>query len=325
MIRDPKRVAVGVCALLAAVLAPTAGASQFVDVVLGRAPVALRVDGAGRAMLYYRKSGAARHVFVRGAVNARYPSQNVRQVRFRVDYSGGWRTTHRPLWKSFRSSCGSYDGPSLPYLVAACRAPNGSYWAVQEWRVDLPNLGFPPWTFRQRSSSLHLSHWTGAVASLEVHTDWVYSRHFQEVFGQATYRGRPVHGFRSTRYGAPIDGYSRLIYLDTLGSRYGAGWRRENAFLPHGPTGVFCHGFFRVNVRTGGHAVPPSYRGSSRGPGVGTRYRLTLMGPGVTPDVAVVVPGLHAFRRGSADPAYETDQNRVLDRLSAGGRWCHQH
>jgi hypothetical protein len=324
VIRGPVRVAVGVCVMLAALLPPAAAASQFVDVVPGRTAVTLKVDRSGRAMLYYRKPGGARHVLVRGAVNARYPNPYVRQVHFRLDYSGGWRSTHRPLWKSFRSACGSYDGPSLPYLVAACRAPNGSYWAVQEWRVDLPDLGFLPWTYRQRSLSLHVSHWTGAVASLEVHTDWVYSRRFHEVFGQAIYRGRPLHGFRSSHYGAPLDGFSRLIYLDTLDSRYGAGWRRENAFLPHGPNGVFCHGFFRVNVRTGGHAVPPSYRGRSRGPGTGRSYRLTLMGPGVTPDVAVVVPGLHAFR-ASADAAYEAQQNHELDRLTAGGRWCRQH
>jgi hypothetical protein len=50
------------------------------------------------------------------------------------------------------------------------------------------------------------------------------------------------------------------------------------------------------------------------------------MGPGVTPDVAVTLPGLHDFRPGNpADVAYEAQQNRILDRLAAGGRWCHRH
>jgi hypothetical protein len=38
------------------------------------------------------------------------------------------------------------------------------------------------------------------------------------------------------------------------------------------------------------------------------------------------VPGLHRFRRGNlADIAYEKGQNAILDRLAAGGRWCHRH
>jgi hypothetical protein len=176
--------------------------------------------------------------------------------------------------------------------------------------VDEPDFGVPPWTVRQRSFSLRVSHWT-VVARLEVYTDWIYAGRFHEVFGRASYRGRPVYGFSSTSRGAPTDGYGRLVYLDTFGSAWGPGWRRENAFLPHRPTGVFCAGF---------------YRRGGRGPGNGRRYRLTLMGPGVTPDVAVTVPGLHDFRRGnSADVAYEAQQNRTLDRLAAGGRWCHRH
>jgi hypothetical protein len=306
------------------VLPPAAGASQFIDVVQGRTPVELRVDRSGRAMLYYAKPSGTRHVLVGGAVNARSPNPSVRQVRFHVDYSGGWQSTHQALWKTFRSVCAPYDGPALPFLVAACRAPNGSYWAVQEWRVDLPNLGFPPWTVRQRSLSLHVSHWNGPLAQLEVHTDWVYGHRFHEVFGRATYRGVPVHGFRSTVDGAPLDGYGRLIYLDTLDSRYGTGWRRENAFLPHGPNGIFCHGFFRADTASGGHVAPPGYRGR-RGPGNGKSYRLTFMGPGVTPDVSVVVPGLHDYSGSAGDRAYEAAENAILDRLAAGGRWCHHH
>jgi hypothetical protein len=295
---------------LAVILPPAATASGFVDVVRGRTPVTLKADGT-RAMVYYAKGGVGRHVLVSGAVNARWPNRAVRQVRFRLDHSGGWKTTGRLLWKTFRDHCGSYDGPALPYLVAACRAPNGSYWAVQEWRVDSPNFGMPPWTVRQRSFSMRISHWSTPVASLEVHADWIYNGRFHEVFGRATYLGRPVYGFRSTSRGAPLDGYSRLVYLDTFGSSYGRGWWRENAFLPHRPTGVFCVGFYPRN---------------GRGPGNGSRYRVTLMGPGVTPDVAVTLPGLHKFRRGNPeDAAYEEQQNAALDRLAAAGRWCHRH
>jgi hypothetical protein len=54
--------------------------------------------------------------------------------------------------------------------------------------------------------------------------------------------------------------------------------------------------------------------------------RVTMVGPGVTPDVAGTAAGLDDFRRGnSADAAYEARQNRILDRLAGGGRWCHRH
>jgi hypothetical protein len=38
------------------------------------------------------------------------------------------------------------------------------------------------------------------------------------------------------------------------------------------------------------------------------------------------VPGLHKFRKGNPDDAaYEKQQNALLDRLTAGARWCHHH
>ncbi len=304
------RAAIVALTALAVAMPPAASASQFVDLVRGQAPVTLKVDRGNRAMVYYQKGGAARHVLVTGAVNARQPSRAVRQVRFRIDYSGGWRTTRRALWKSFPNACGAYDGPALPHLVAACKAPNRSYWALQEWMVDQPNFGVLPWTVRQRSYSLRISHWSTPVAQVELHADWIYAGRFHEVFGRANYLGHPVYGFSSTSRGAPTDGYGRLLYLDTFGSAYGSGWRRENAFLPHRPNGVFCAGFYRHN---------------GRGPGNGSRYRITMIGPGVTPDVASTVSGLHDFSHNTSDASYEAQQNRILDRLAAGGRWCHRH
>jgi hypothetical protein len=149
------------------------------------------------------------------------------------------------------------------------------------------------------------------VAQIELHTDWIYAGRWHEVFGRATYLGQPIFGFASTSAGAPTDGYGRLLYLDTFGSRYGSGWRRVNSFLPHRPTGVFCAGLYAVGGRP---------------PGNGSRYRVTMIGPGVTPDVQYQIAGLHAFnRRNPADVAYEAQENAILDRLAAGGRWCHHH
>ena len=292
--------------VLAAVALPKAAhASQFIDVVRHHAPVTLEVDQAGQAMVYYEKAGH-RHVLVSGAVNARQPSRDVPQVHFRLDYSGGGT-----LWKHFRNSCGAYDGPSQAFVVAACRAPDGSYWAVQEWMVDTPDFGVDPSTARERSFSIRVSHWSGPTAQLEVYTKWIYANRWQEVFGRATYLGKPIYGFNSTRQGAPTDAYGRLIYLDSLDSSYGPGWQRVNSFLPHRPNGVYCVGIYPYL-----HHPPAN----------GSQYRATLVGPGVTPDVQEAVPGLHKFRKGNPDDAaYEKQQNALLDRLTAGARWCHHH
>jgi hypothetical protein len=296
---------IALAALAAVALPQAAHASQFIDVVRHHAPVTLKVNQAGQAMVYYSKAGQ-RHVLVSGAVNARQPTQGVPQVHFRLDYSGGGT-----LWKNFRSSCGAYDGPHLAFLVVACDAPDGSYWAVQEWMVDIPDFGVAPSTARQRSFSIRVSHWSGPTAQLEVYTKWIYGNRWQEVFGHATYLGKPVYGFRSTRQGAPTDAYGRLIYLDSLDSSYGRGWQRVNSFLPHRPNGVYCVGIYPYL-----HHAPAD----------GSQYRATLVGPGVTPDVQVTVLGLHKFRRGNPDDeAYEKQQNALLDRLTAGARWCHQH
>src|SRR5207247_1338431 len=82
-------------------------------------------------------------------------------------------------------------------------------------------------------TALQRSHWSGPLAKLQVWSDWVYRGRFQQLFGRLTYRGRAVHGFGTTRYGAPTDHYGRLLYLDTYDSGYGSGWRRENSFVAH--------------------------------------------------------------------------------------------
>jgi hypothetical protein len=114
------------------------------------------------------------------------------------------------------------------------------------------------------------------------------------------YNGQPIYGFGTTNVGAPTDSFGRLIYLDTFGSVYGPGWKRENSFVPHNPTGVFCYGFYSFDPTKGGYRHPPGAT-ERRGPGTGSQYRLTLSGPGVTPNVDVIVPGMHNFDKSNPD------------------------
>ena len=280
----------------------------------------LATNQFGEALLTYHAHGKLRRVLVWGAVDALKPLKGEHQVKFKLDYSGGYGKYHRNYWATFKNQCLPYDGPALPNVIAECKAPDGSYWAVQQWAQPLPDLGFTPWAPQLRAQWMEVSHWTSDVAKLTATTDWVYGGRFEQVFGQLTYRGNPVYGFGTTNVGAPTDSFGRLIYLDTFNSTYGSGWRRENSFVPHNPTGAFCYGFYPFDPTRGGYQHPRGQT-AARGPGVGEKYRLTASGPGVTPNVATIVPGLHAFDRANAeDVGYQQAQAALLQ--SMGDRSC---
>ena len=251
-------------ALLAVV--PVAHASELIDRNASR--ISLAVSDDGKALVTYRAQGKLHRVLAWGAINAIPPTRSRPQVKLKLDYSGGWGTFRRPVWKTFRNACQAYDGPQLHWLLTACKAPDGSYWALQKWQRMLPNYGLNP-TPQQAVWELRLSHWTGDLPVLEVSTNWAYRR-FDHIFGRFTYLGSPVFGFRATPVGVPLDTFGRNLYVDTFDSAYGPGWKRENSFLMHTGSGAFCYGFFRH---------------SKRPVGKGRRYRATIIGPGVTPDI----------------------------------------
>ena len=224
----------------------------------------LQASARGEALLTYRTGGTSKSVLVWGAQNALAPTRARAQVKFQLDYSGG----NYGRGGGFPNTCRHYDGPPLRWLVAACKAGDGSYWAVQSWQRMLPNYGVHP-SAEQAAWELRLSHWTGPIAVLEVKTNWAYRR-YDHLYGRFTYLGTPVYGFRATSSGVPLDTFGRNLYVDTFNSTYGAGWRRENSFLTHTGSGAFCYGFFP-------HGPHPA--------GSGLRYRGTIIGPGVTPDV----------------------------------------
>jgi hypothetical protein len=139
---------------------------------------------------------------------------------------------------------------------------------------NLPDYGVSP-DAAQSQMEIHLSHWTGKnLAALTVHADWSYAGRWNHLWGTFTFDGLGVYGLASTRVGVPLDSFGRNIYVDTYRSVYGPGWRRENSFLTHGPRGSWC---YSVNP----HDAHPA--------GTGSQYRLTVLGPGVTPDVSVTV------------------------------------
>lgn len=274
----------------------------------------LTVSADGRALVTYHAQGRKWNVLVWGAIGARQPSKEREQVELRVDRSGGWGTFGRPVWKTMRSRCGPYRGPQLSYLVAACTASDGSHWALQRWQRYQANYGIPPWKAGHGAWELRVSHWRGEVARFEAWTDWSYSGRWHHLFGRLTYEGRPVYGFEHDILGDPLDSYGRVLYLDTLDSAYGPGWRRENGFLARDPDGTFCYGFVPHKTHTG----------EQRPAANGRRYRLSVSGPGVTPDVTWEGDGLPNF--DGSNPAHvkrEAEMNALQRQIAWGGQVCH--
>jgi hypothetical protein len=143
---------------------------------------------------------------------------------------------------------------------------------------------------------LRLSHWTGDVPRLTIRFGWSYHR-YQQLYGVYTFGGHGVFGFRSTPSGAPRDSFGRNVYVDTLDSSYGPGWKRENTFLTHVGAGGFCYGLYP-------HGAHPS--------GTGKRYRATAIGPGVAPDAVWEGPAPARPYDRAADTAADADMRELL-------------
>lgn len=261
-----RRIALLLVTVLAASLAATAHASQLID--RNANGVKLAVDSKGEALITYTSGGKVKHVLAWGAENAIAPTRARAQVAFKLDYAGGWGKYHKNYWQTFKNTCKPYDGPALAWEVTACKASDGSYWALQSWQRMLPDYGVTP-NADEASWELRLSHWTGNLPVLTIQTDWAWQQ-WDHLFGTFTYDGGPVFGFKASSGGNPLDTFGRNIYVDTFDSAYGSGWHRENSFLTHTGDGVFCYSF-------NPHGSHPS--------GKGTKYRATVEGPGVTPDV----------------------------------------
>jgi hypothetical protein len=274
----------------------------------------LKVGASGTAVVSYTTAaGKRRNVLVSGAVNglAHQEEPGQRQQRFAFDYSGGWKTKRNGrFWRTVRDTCRPYDGPPLPFFVTGCKARDGSYWALQAWQRNLPMRGFEPWTARQRAVELHVSHWSGELPVLEIHRHWTYGRTLQGFFGRLTYRGAPVFGLR-TPSPTVTDEWARNISIDTFDSDYGPGWRHDTALATHRGNGGFCYSFVRQSPPRGYPSDKPN------GDGLGEKYRISAIGPGVTPIVQVTVPRLRSF-----DAAEQREARKRFDEILGNDAHC---
>jgi hypothetical protein len=268
--------------LLALVLPGLASAAEIVDRSV--ASPELSINNRNVALVTYSVRGVKRHVLYWGAVNW--------ADAFKRDYSGGWKSKVAD-YQRFSNVCKPYTGPELAFVVAACDAPDGSHWALQQWSRLWRNYGGD-----KAPAELYISHWRGNTADLSIKTDYSYHGKHQHLWGDLTFHHKPVYGLKHTLQGVPTDKQGRNIYVDFL---KGPTWRRVNSFLTHPRTAGFCYTF----------ANHPGSSPAWDGQGTGDAYRATAIGPGVSPIVQThFAPPLPYDT--STDDAANAEQKQLL-------------
>ncbi len=271
------------------VLPVAAGAAEIVD--RNVAVPSLQVDGSNVALVSYTVHGAQRHVLYWGAVDW--------TGKFSRDYSGGWKSKVAD-YRRFSNRCKPYTGDALPLMIAACDAPDGSHWALQQWARLWSNYGGD-----KAANELYISHWRGKLPELAIQTDYSYHGKHQHLWGVFTFRAKPVYGTKWTKQGVPTDSQGRNIYVDFLASNNQ--WHRVNSFLTHPPTAGFCYTF----------ADHPASSPAWNGQGTGVAYRATAIGPGVTPLVQV-----HFAPPGPYDETTDAAANAAQAEVLKGDPRC---
>jgi hypothetical protein len=290
-------------AALAGALAPGAIGSQ--TLASNVTNVQLAVNKKGEALVTYsRADGTVKHVLAWGALDAASDA-TAPQPRFKLDTAGGWgKYRNARYWRTFGNACRPYAGPSLPYGVAGCTAPDGTFWALQSWQRVQPLRGVAAFLPSHMAWELHLSHWSTALPVLEVSPNWTYGGSLEGLFGRLLYAGKPVFGSRTpTR--ARNDQNARYVYIDTFNSAYGPGWKRDGAKVTHLGSGGFCYSFAPLAQPPAGYPAVPTVSGR------GERHRVTAMGPGVTPDVVWERAALGAYD-ADADGAFDALFDSIL-------------
>ena len=181
-----------VAALLAAlVLVPAAAASQPLG-DLNVTGLTLAVNTTWHALLSYRREDGRPRAMCSPGRDQR-PTAVAERAAGRVPASttpaGCAASAAAPPRGSSTAARPTTDRRS-PFLVAACKAPDGTYWAVQAWQRLLPMRGFAPWLPDQGKLEFHVSHWSGPLALLEVSQNWTYGGRWQGLFGRLSYDGQ---------------------------------------------------------------------------------------------------------------------------------------
>jgi hypothetical protein len=221
-------------ALLAVVLLGFAApAEASISIAKNVQRPALRVDALGNAEVSWSAGGARRTLLV-PAVGLYLPGGRISTA----DVS-------RPT-----------TIPGLPFARVTRRAPDGTIYALQTWRVV---EGGPV--------ELHFSRWKGSRTTVTLTAEPASGS--ERLIGRAQFQGKPVAGYSRTNSGIR---YRIFAYLDCFSCPM-PGWRRLSGVAPR------ADGTFRLLVQSG-------FRG--------TRYRVTVAGPNLgrtlAPDASAITP-----------------------------------
>ena len=284
-------------------------AAQLVD--RNATGVKIRRTRRARRSLTYRKGGA-------------------RQARARLgrdqrDRAEGGRAPGRSSSSTTRAAGASTTrctgrlrlGRAASTTVRRCRTsspparrPTGRTGPRRAGRSRFPDLGFTPWLPELSAKWLEVSHWTGSSRSSRARTG--STRAVPELFGRITYKGQPVYGFGTTRFGAPTDGFggSSTSTRTTRCTAQAGGARTRSSRTTRPASSVTAstlrpdEGRLQASARIDGEARPRQRRGV---PPDGER-------PGVTPNIATIVDGAHPYDRRAADVARQERQSRCSAR-----------
>ena len=293
------RLAVLLAVLTAVAVPATASASEIID--RNASDVSLKVAQNGQALVSFNARGKRWNVLAWGAINALQPTTARKQVEFKLDYSGGYGTYKRDVWKTFKNACRAYDGPELQWFVAGCKAADGSYWALQSWQRALPNYGLKatPKQSRLGASAVALARRAaGADGQPELGLPQVPPHlRLVHVPRQAGPRLQVDLGRRPARHVRPQPLPRHL----QLGLRPGLEAREQ---LPD------AQGHRQVLLRLLQPRQPA--RGSRR-----RSYRATIIGPGVLPDIYWEADALGAY-----DKDFDLQMHAAQKEFLAGDPLC---
>jgi hypothetical protein len=145
---------------------------------------------------------------------------------------------------------------------------------------------------------------------LEITQAYTYGNANQGFFGRLMYQDQPVFGTKSPS-ATVADTWARNIYIDAFNSDYGSGWKHDTAINTHPVNGAFCYTFTP-------QAPPKGYpKSTPNGNGLGERYRISVIGPGVTPIVQWEGPKL-----GARSDAVQTAAQAKFDEILGGDKHC---
>ena len=230
-------------------------------------------------------------MLVWGAVNAKPPAKRRKQVEFKLDYSGGYDKYKTTYWKTFGRRACRTTGPPLAWLVDGVQGARRLVLGASGMAAEAEELRRSVVGPRGERSCGCRTGPAGCRCSRSRPTE---ATRGTTISSARTRHGKGVYGFGVDVGRRPAGHFGRNIYVDTFDSEYGSGWKRENSLLTHA---------------TGGSSV--TFRPARGAPARRRqKYRATVIGPGVTPDVmwtgaAPPPTPLRSGEDGGRDPALE--------------------